>query len=159
MHKLKHYGLLAGIWITLVGGAYLFWYYQIDGVYVNQPITYREDIDPTNYKLERTEYKRGETPRYLTAFCKNREAIPTTQWRLANDVLTVYPPRTVPDSGFVRGCFPSDNEGYVYIDIEKIPDNATNGCNHYFIGEISRDIGGGRILKQPIKTEEFCIID
>lgn len=136
------------------------WFYQIDGKIINKPITYRDDINPLNYELEFKEYRRGDTPRYKTAFCKNRSATPTLIWSLANDVLTVYPPRTtVSEDLFVSQCFPKDESKHVYVPIEKIPNDAITGCNHYFIGKVDRDYGGGRVETQPLKTEEFCIID
>lgn len=141
--------------IILIGGTYLFWYHHIDGVHMNKTIVYREDIDPSNFQLEKHEYRPGEMVRAYTAYCKNRNAIAVTTWTLANEVLTIYPPkdpRATPE-----GCYPS-GKGLILFEIQPIPSTATAGCNHYFTGYVNRDIGGGRVYLENIKTETFCVV-
>lgn len=156
MSKAQDYLLIASAIISIIGGAFLIWYYFIDGIYVNKVFEYRDGVDPTNYQLEFKEYRVGDTPRYITSFCKRRNAVPTVTWALANDVLTIYPPRTA-EKGAPLGCYP-EGQGFLYLPIEKIPETAKLGCDHYFLGSVVRDYGGGRTIEQPFKTENFCII-
>lgn len=148
--------------VSILGGAFLIWYYYIDGVYVNKIIEYRQDIDPMNFELDKYEYKRGEIPNRMIAYCKHRQAIPTTQWALSNPIkmVTIYPPRTydLPDRGNDLGCRPEDSSK-LPTPMEIILDDVPTGCGYYFTGSVTREFGGGRTETQALRTQNFCVID
>jgi len=136
---------------------FLGWFYYVDGVYFNQPVVYRNGYVNEPLELTKKDWKRGETVTYYSSFCKNRDARASIIWALSNDTMTLFPERAGLALG--KGCYPQDPNGRVILTIETIPPTAVNGCTHYFTGYIERDIGGGRILKDKVKTEKFCVID
>lgn len=155
MSRLTDYLFRLSVVLVLFGGAFLVWYYYIDGVYVRKPIVFMRGVDPMNLQLEKTVYTPGELVRYKTAFCKSRQATATVLWSLANDVLTIFPPRE--GQGVPVGCYPTQSD-FILADIQMIPPNAREGCSHYFLGQVTRDYGGGRTEVQNFRTETFCIV-
>jgi len=141
--------------IIFAGIPFLFWYYHIDGIYMNPTIEYKNGVDPANLKLEKRDYKRGEVVSFHTAFCKTRPAEASIQWVLSNGVLTIYPIRR--NNSVTEGCYP-EGEGTTLLRIEEIPNDAEFGCDHFFSATVSRDIGGERIITSGLQTEKFCVI-
>jgi hypothetical protein len=151
---MKHKTLIAALLITLIGGAYLAWYNVLDGNVMNPPITWRNGTDPPNLKTEKHTYRPGETVRAYTSFCKTRNAKTTTQWALSDHFLTIY--AQTPEANIPPGCYPLVGTSTTFA-IEEIPFDAAPGCDYFFAGLRSADIGGGRIRTQGYRTEKFCV--
>lgn len=136
---------------------FLLWFYYIDGHIIGHPIEYRPSTDPVNLQVTRDEWKRGELVTYYTSFCKVRDAVPTAVWALSNDTMTLFPERT--NLTLPVGCYPENPDGMIIAQAEIIPSFAVAGCNHYFTAYVTRDIGGGRVIKDKVRTERFCVVD
>jgi hypothetical protein len=145
--------------IILTGVPFLAWYYMVDGVYTNKPIEYTLGVDSMGLLLTKNTWEPGEMVTLQTSFCKVRPSTAVVQWTLSNNNLTYYPER----NGRVVpvGCYPEEQVGDARIasEIEELPLTAQTGCDHYFTATIKRDIGGGRIRTEVVKTENFCVID
>lgn len=156
-HKTKAKIFKTNLIIILIGVPLLFWYYFIDGVYINQPIVHADYIDINNFQIEKDTYNVGETPVMLTAFCKNRQSSGIIEWTLIDGQKVSYgpsEPREIPE-----GCYPNNASGYVRSPIERIPTYIENTCDAYFVGVVTRTISGGRKVKEYYKTEKFCIVN
>lgn len=147
--------LIANMLVILVGGSIALFMYFVDGVYVRPIVTYTNGVDPLNLVLEKHEYKLGEPVRYYVAFCKNREAQATVNWYLTNNIRIAYTPR---EGNAPVGCVP-EGLGKIVAQAPEIPMNTPVECGYRLEGNIVRDIGGGRLREQTVRTEEFCVVE
>lgn len=141
--------------LGLLAGIYLLWFFFVDGVYMNRPVTYIHDVNPLDLKLEYTTYHDGDGVRGYTAFCKNREASGTTEWVLSDTLITIF--STEPTKNIPVGCYPETGTTELF-DIETIPRNTPPGCDYFFTAAVQRNIGYGRIITQDLRTEDFCVV-
>lgn len=149
--------LKVAVAVIAVGLPFLFWFYYIDGWITNRPVTFMNGVNPMDLKLEKKTYYPGETPRFYSSFCKNREFMPSLQWVLADGVLQYYPAREGKVAAFPIGCYPKTG-GLILVPLEKIPEDHEKTCDAYFTGEGRLALGGNRNpIVYPYKTEKFCI--
>lgn len=141
--------------IILVGGGFLVWYYAIDGVYVRQVIEYDHSIDQYNMPTVKDTYAPGELVEIKVAFCKTRRAIGFAQWTLANQQLTVFAQKGGKE--LPLGCYPSGDQEYHIVAVEKIPENASEG-EHQFSAVITHVLPGDRERKLYIATQKFNVV-
>lgn len=147
---------LSNLAVIIFGGAFLIWYYLIDGKLVNQPIVYTHGVDPHNLQVDKELYKVGETPYVYTAFCKTRDAKGSIEWTLVDGQQVSYGPK--PATELPSGCYPVDNSsGFLKSEVAKLPYYLESTCNAKFVGVVTREISGGRIVKTKVETEKFCI--
>lgn len=143
--------------VVIFGGAFLFWYYFVDGVYINRPIEYVNGVDPMSLEMVKHTYTVGDTPSYLTAFCKTREAYSTIEWTLVDGQKVGYGqegPREIP-----VGCYPSAEGGKIVASTEKIPLYIEPTCEAHFVGVVRRILPGGRERTEYVQTQKFCVIN
>lgn len=152
---MKHLPQSIALLVCVVAGSIYVYLAYIDGVYVNKPLTFLRGVDPEHLLLEKDIYRKGETPRLLSAFCKNREFDSTIQWRLLNGEQITYSERKSKTSDLPVGCYPEN--GFIKYTVEKIPDQHDETCDSYFDGVSKLDLGNGRIREQHYKTQKFCI--
>lgn len=154
MHNPFHRKIfIANALFILLGGAFLGWYYFLDGKVWDKPVEWTQGVDPMNLELVQDDYHVGETPVFLTAFCKNRPSKVTLEWTLIDGQKVSY---AVKDGGTLPvGCYPS--EGKLALEVEKIPLFIEDTCHAYFIGTLTMEIAGGRKVTQTLKTEPFCV--
>lgn len=139
--------------LTIVGACFLFLYYKIDGIYMNQPIVHFYDTQ--NIPLEKTEYREGEMVRMKVSFCKTRETSAVTQWALVDGRITFFEKKG--SRGLPIGCYPE--KGTTLIDIHAIPkDMYYIGEKLHFEGVTVSTISGGREIRKSYRTQEFTII-
>jgi len=149
----EHYILLTLFLVVVLGAPFLYFYYYVDGISVRPILTYTNGVDPLDLELVKTDYRRGEMVQYYVAFCKNRDAIGSTQWTLVNSQLVFFAPteyREIP-----KGCHP--DAGVAVGDIVRIPDDARLG-EHYFVGISTQVLPDGRVRKRELKTQKFNVI-
>ena len=142
--------------LLLLSATFLYYWYFVDGVYVNKVITYRNGVDPQNFQTVKSEYKRGEMVQYYTSFCKNRRATASVRWTLANHFLTFYNDSSMKE--LPLECFPSNDGEFIVANAEIIPSDAELG-DHYFTGVITRTTPDGRHFREDIKTVHFQIVE
>jgi hypothetical protein len=155
MIKGKHHAAIVASTIAILfGGAFLVWFYELDGRVLDKPLTFTNGVDPMALKTEKAAYRPGETVRAYTAFCKNRDYVSATQWALSDRFLTVYAQQ--PSKELANGCYP-DSGGTELFDVEQLPSSLPPGCDYFFTGQAVRDIGGGRTVTQQFRTRTFCV--
>jgi hypothetical protein len=135
--------------ITFIGGMILAWAYYIDGIYVNRVLTFKDGVDPGAMVTEKDVYHPGEMVRVKTSFCKNRSAIASTQWTLANEELKFFAPSEPRE--LETGCF-----GPTFAAIRRVPEDATAG-SHYFTGVSTQILPDGRVRQQYYRTVDFQV--
>jgi len=128
----------AGITIML-GGGFLFWFYEVDGAYMNRVLTFPASVDPYNLKTSKSQYRRGELIQFENQFCKTREAQASTKWTLANESL--IPLRETNWADIPIGCYPAN--GTILVDVARVPMNALPGI-HYVVGVSTHLLPGNR---------------
>ena len=152
--QFEHWYVLACTVILVFGGCFLYWYYAIDGVYMNKVYEYRDGVDPMNLKTVKQSYKRNEMVEFESSFCKTRDARTTISWTLANEKLVMFapsPPRQLP-----VGCYP-DGNGLRTSEVHLVPMDAMYG-DHYFVGVATITLPDGRVRYQSYRTETFQVI-
>lgn len=140
--------------VISLGVLFLVWFYLLDGVYINRPITYIRGVNPESLALVSDVYEVGETPQYYTSFCKNRAASVAIEWSLIDGQRVLYGP-TEPRSLPV-GCYPF-NGGFLITDLKRIPEYIEPTCDAYFVGDGRVTISGGRVIEYKYRTQKFCI--
>lgn len=148
----KFYDALVVITFIL-GVPLLGYFYFIDGIYINKILTFHDGVDPMNFKLEKTEYKKGEMVVGYTSVVKNREAKCYVNWSLVNSI--VLPFSLEEDE--IKELPPGHYQGR--FEIKEIPNNSfiTLG-KHYLTGVQHCFLSGGRERIATFKTEEFNVI-
>ena len=141
---------------TLLSACFLFYYYFLDGKYVNKPLVFA--IDTQNMQLTKTAYKRGEVVEGFSSVCKTRKASGSTQWTLSNGELTIFPAKELNDE-LPIGCYPDDRDELIIFPIRAIPDDAKIGHDAFFVGVSNVTISGGRVIPHEYRTETFKIIE
>lgn len=140
--------------IIVLGGGFLAWYYEIDGVYMNRVLIFKEGVNPMNLEMTQATYAPGDTPQYYTAFCKTRDAVGFTRWTLVNE----HPHY---DSGeqvigeVPVGCYPL--QGGLQVSATKpLPANTVPGTYHY-VGVTNQVLPDGRKVHQYYQTQTFTV--
>lgn len=147
----KHSAILA-----LIVGIFSLWFFWYDVKY-NPVIEFNNGVNPSEFKLDKKEYKRGEMVRGYTSFCKVRNSVASTRWTLYDGRIyffTSSEPRSSP-----KGCYPSKDGEYVLFDIQRVPEDAPIGDTLYFAGINYQSLWGNRTAEQTFKTESFKIIE
>lgn len=154
----------------VIGIPFLVWFYFIDGIYLRPVVKFTQGVDPMNFKLEKTEYRRGEMVRGYTSVCKLRQATGHAQWNLVNDVIITYSANE--ERELPVGCYPWDQDGeatttsdgvatrtpkLLLFDIKEVPKDIEKG-EHYFTGQATYTLNGGRQRRIDFKSETFNII-
>lgn len=142
------------ITICVVGGAFLVWYYWIDGVYLNRVLDFKNGVDPMHLELVNTKYKPGMTPQFFMAYCKTRDAVATTRWTLVNEH-PHYDDGKQTIAEIPVGCYPLDG-GKQVGNTKPIPGETPPGEYHY-VGVTNHVLPDGRVRKQYLETEEFTV--
>lgn len=141
------------LFITIAGLLYLLWFYNVDGVYLNPPLTFKHD--PLNIRVEKSVYHAGDTIRVKVNFCKRREGLGETRWSIIDGKIIYIPsegPRELP-----VGCYPKQGETTL-VDAVKIPiDYSLLGHKVHLEGVGTIYLSGGRQVRYTYKTEEFLI--
>lgn len=148
--------LIVSLFIICTGIPFLIWFYSIDGIYLNKPMIYTQGVNPLELKLTKKEYKRGEMVQFYTSYCKPRESKAQIQWSLINEMVIFYSPGEWTELPI--GCYPAKQNYLLVQDLKEVPQRASLG-KHKFTGIITRELPGGRIIKQEIGTEEFQVIN
>lgn len=99
-------------WVIL-GSFYLIYVQQIDGHYINIPISFQ--VDTQNLQIERPVYHSGDTIRTLFSFCRYRNYTTKSTWKLVNEIVITYPetstvlkPECVTNRWITIGVIPPD---------------------------------------------------
>lgn len=141
------------VMLTTAGLLYLLWFYNIDGIYTNPPLTFKHD--PLNIQTEKDVYNVGEVIRIKVNFCKRREGLGETRWSLIDGKILYIPtsgPRELP-----IGCYPKQGD-YTLVDAVTIPlDYSLLGHKVHFEGVGTIYLSGGREVRYTYKTTEFII--
>lgn len=156
MRKHEEVILLVMFFFTVLGSCFLYYWYFMDAITVRPIITYTQEVNPSEFKLEKTEYKRGEMVKYYNSFCKNREAVATTQWSLVNEMIIFYSPTELMELPI--GCYPQAQTSLSLQDLKEVPVRASLG-KHKFVGVITRTLPDGRVRKQEVATQEFIVVE
>lgn len=137
---------------TAVGLLYLLWFYNIDGVYMNPPITFKHD--PLNIKTEKEVYKVGETIRIHVNFCKRRSGLGETRWSIIGGKIIYLPSNGLKE--LPVGCYPKGQSTTTLVDVVKIPlDYSPIGYKVHLEGVGTVHLSGGREIRYTYKTTEF----
>jgi len=155
-HALKENAITLLVALTLIGAAYLFWFYKIDGQLSNRPIDF--NTNPVSIELEKEEYRPGEMVRGRVSFCKTRPAVAAIQWSLSNGQLINFPAKF--SSSLPVGCYPSFAGGTAAFDIERVPEEP-NLVGHVvqFEGSLTVTISGGRTVDYSLRTQRFTVVE
>lgn len=150
---------------VLMVGIFAFWFYALDGVYTDKLITYPDYFNPSEVETTMEIYEPGDEVNIKLAFCKNRKATEIdSQWNLVNgDLKPLIHDLSERGSRFsgrelpVR-CYPGDQsqENYTIYTAGTIPPDALPGI-HRIVGVITRELPGGRLIKEEIQTQEIYI--
>jgi hypothetical protein len=141
--------------VAIIGSLYLFYYYQLDGVYVNRVLTFTQGVDPMNLKTDKAVYHIGQSPLVYSAFCKNRDAYTTSRWTLVNE----HPHFTDTKVSYAEipvGCYPKVGgllqapTGFIAKDIV--------AETYHFVGVVTQVLPDGRVRKQYYQTQAFQVI-
>lgn len=147
---------------TAMGLLYLLWFYNIDGVYMNPPITFKHD--PLNIKTEKEVYKVGETIRIHVNFCKMRAGLGETRWSIIDGKIIDLPSNGLRE--LPVGCYPKDQATTTLVDVVKIPlDYSLLGHKVHLEGvhKVHLEgvgtvyLSGGREIRYTYKTTDFEI--
>lgn len=144
--------------IIFLGGGFLYWYNNIDGVWMNQTIVYRDGVDPLNLHTDKTTYKQGELVSFYSSFCKTRNATTVVQWTLVDGEQRFYSAKA--GGNLPIGCYPLDTDSATTtaFRIETLFPDVTPGCDYHFVGTVVRDIGHNRQIVSNLKTTAFCVV-
>lgn len=139
---------------TAVGLLYLLWFYNVDGVYMNPPITFNHDT--LNIKTEKEVYKVGETIRIHVNFCKRRAGLGETRWSIIDGKITYLPSDGLKELPI--GCYPKNKDATTLVDVVKIPlEYSLIGHKVHLEGVGTVYLSGGREIRYTYKTTEFEI--
>lgn len=121
--KIKTIFIYILFYFVIFGSLYLIYMQNIDGVYLNKPFTFAENIDPQNFKTDKEVYQRGDPLYIIMSACKNRNYTAEITWRLINATVITFPST---GSRIVSiGCI---KDKAIFIGI--IPQYAVLGTHH-----------------------------
>lgn len=104
----------------IIGSLVLLYYQNIDGVYVNKPISF--SVDTQALQVNKPSYRAGDTIDVLFSYCRTRDFTTLSTWKLINEFVVTYPEtRTVQKPECVTNR---------WVAIGVVPPDAIAGTHH-----------------------------
>jgi hypothetical protein len=143
--KIKNVVLYIMLSIIILGGLYLIYLDQIDGVYFNKVLT----IVPENVKTDKAVYHPGDYIQVTWSICKNRQLSAFVNFSFINEIIIVVPEikRNLP-----VGCY--FDKPIFQI---KIPDCIHTG-DFYLKGTVSYVVNPLNTVIFPVESNHFQIV-
>lgn len=127
---------------------YLYYLNNLDGVIFEKPVVW--NVDPLNFKTDKTAYHRGDTIQIYTDYCRTRTFTALTTWRLLNNTQITFPPRG-PNVQRV-GCTKT------WVSIASIPDYAVFGT-HHLEGTTEIQVNPLKKIYIDFRSQDFNVVE
>ena len=136
---------------SVIGCIYLYWFYNLDGVYFRKPVIFYYDTQ--NIPTDKPVYSLGETVYINVSFCKKRDTYSSMTWTLIDGRITQYSPKV--------GRLPLGCHYDIKYPIAELPvANYLIGDTVHFEGDQTIYLDereDGRIIRVHFKTKDFKI--
>lgn len=146
MKTFFHYSVHCLIAFVLLGSLIVTYYQSIDGDMVNKPVKF--NVDPLNFKTDKSVYKKGEAVSILTSYCRLRNFESHTTWRLINSTQITFAEKV---SQMTVGC---TIDKYSVVGV--IPPYAYSGV-HHFEGVTAIKVNPLKTIYINFRSQDFTV--
>ena len=89
MKTFFYYYILLCITVIITAGIFYFYETQIDGIFINKPITFYTNMQ--HIPTDKSVYHVGDDIYLKISFCRNRDFTVSAQWSIVNETVVFFP--------------------------------------------------------------------